>query len=241
MAESFELNFQDTYEIDITPLSSPTYVRLAVGISGADPDNNENLAQDTYLDQDGYGSTDVIGAQHIVSFSGHRVVGNPAQDYIASMKLELGDARKTHLRYTDAGGNQISGSVTMANIKEGGGDAGAKKDFTFEAHYNGKPTFSAHTAAPALSPTIATGTALGTTKFTVSPTSPNTLSYKLGASSLGTVYGNQYVTGDIGYASGSDIVASVGQYLQMFEINSFGRVVKYLEHQLVTADVNPGT
>ena len=125
MPESFELNFQDLYEIDITPLTTATYVRLAVGISAGEPDNNEDIAQDKYLDGDGFGSSDVIGAQHIVSFSGHRVVGNVAQDYIAAMKLELGDARKTHLRYTDAGGNQISGSVTLCNIKEGGGEAGA--------------------------------------------------------------------------------------------------------------------
>ena len=237
MAETFELNFQDLYEIDTTPLSTATYVRLAVGISGAEPDNNEDIAQDKYLDGDGFGSSDVIGAQHIVSFSGHRVVGNVAQDYIAAMKLELGDARKTHLRYTDAAGNQISGNVTIANIKEGGGDAGAKKDFSFEAHFNGKPTFAAHVAATALAPTIAAGSALGTTKFTVVPGSGNTLSYKLGAVSLGTVYGRQYVAGDIAYTSGADIVAAVDQYLQMFEINAYGRVVKYLEHKLEAADI----
>jgi len=236
MSESFELNFQDLYEIDITPLTTATYVRLAVGISTGEADNNEDLAQDKYLDGDGFGSTDVIGAQHIVSFSGHRVVGNVAQDYIAAMKLELGDARKTHLRYTDAAGNQISGAVTLANIKDGGGDAGAKKDFTFEAHFNGKPTYTAHTAATALAPTVAAGSAAGTTKFTVSAGEGNTLSYKLGAVSLGTVYGGQYVAGDIAYTSGSDIVAAVGQYLQMFEINAYGRVVKYAETLLDSGD-----
>ncbi len=240
MAESFELNFQDLYEIDTTPLTTATYVRLAVGISGAEPDNNENLAQDNYLDGDGFGSSDVIGAQHIVSFTGHRVVGNVAQDYIAAMKLELGDARKTHLRYTDAAGNQISGSVTLCNIKEGGGDAGSKKDFTFEAHFNGKPTFTTKTAAAALTAVVAAGTVIGATKFTATPGGGNTLSYKLGAVSIGTIYGGQYVAGDIAYTSGADIMAVVGQYLQMYEINAYGRVVKFSEHLLVTADVNPG-
>jgi hypothetical protein len=238
MAESFELNFQDLYEIDTTPLTTATYVRLAVGISTGEADNNEDLAQDRYLDGDGFGSTDVIGAQHIVSFSGHRVVGNVAQDYIAAMKLELGDARKTHLRYTDAAGNQISGAVTLANIKDGGGDAGSKKDFTFEAHFNGKPTYTAHTAATALTATVAAGAAVGTTKFTVSSVGPgNTLSYKLGAVTLGTVYGSQYVAGDIAYTSGNDIVAAAGQFLQMFEINAYGRVVKYVEQLLTSGEI----
>lgn len=237
MAETFELNFQDLYEIDTTPLTTATWVRLAVGISSGEPDGNDETAQDQYLDGDGFKSTDVIGAQFIVSFSGHRVVGNPAQDYIAALKLELGDARKTHLRYTDAAGNVISGSVTLAKIKEGGGDAGAKKTFSFEAHFNGKPSFAAHTAATALTSTVAAGAAIGTTSFTATPAGPNTLSYKLGASSLGTVYGAQYVAGDIAYTAGTDIVAAAGEYLQMFEINSFGRVVKYTEHLLLTADI----
>lgn len=237
MAESFELNFQDLYEIDTTPLTTATYVRLAVGISSAEADNNENIAQDNYLDGDGFGSSDVIGAQHIVSFSGHRVVGNVAQDYIAAMKLELGDSRKTHLRYTDAAGNQISGSVTIANIKEGGGDAGAKKDFSFEAHFNGKPTYTAKSAAAALTATVAPGVAAGTTSFTATPGAGNSLSYKICASNPGSVYGGQYVAGDIAYTSGADISgAAVGNYLQMFEINSYGRVVKYAVELLASGD-----
>lgn len=236
MAESFELNFQDLYEIDITPLTTATYVRLAVGISGAEADNNENIAQDNYLDGDGFGSSDVIGAQHVVSFTGHRVVGNVAQDYIAAMKLELGDSRKTHLRYTDAAGNQISGSVTIANIKEGGGDAGAKKDFSFEAHFNGKPTYTPHSAAAALIATIAPGTSARTTSFTATPGAGNTLAYKLCASDPGTVYGGQYVAGDTPYTSGANIAAAVGQYLQMFELNSYGRVVKYAVDLLASGD-----
>ena len=237
MAESFELNFQDLFEIDTTPLTTANYVRLAVGISGAEPDNNEDIAQDKYLDGDGFGSSDVIGAQHIVSFSGHRVVGNVAQDYIAAMKLELGDARKTHLRYTDAAGNQISGNVTIANIKEGGGDAGSKKDFSFEAHFNGKPTLAAHSAAAALTATVAPGSAAATTSFTAIPGGSNTLSYKICASDPGTVYGSQYVAGDVAYTSGANISgAAVGNYLQMFELNAYGRVVKYSVKVLASGD-----
>jgi len=220
------------YEIDTTPLTTATYVRLAVGISTGEADNNEDLAQDKYLDGDGFGSTDVIGAQHIVSFTGHRVVGNVAQDYIAAMKLELGDARKTHLRYTDAGGKPDFRRGYAREHQGWRGDAGAKKDFTFEAHFNGKPTYTAHTAATALTATVAAGAATGTTSFTASPTSPNTPFLQARAVSLGTVYGSQYVAGDIAYTSGNDIVAAVGQYLQMFEINAYGRVVKFTEHLL---------
>jgi hypothetical protein len=238
MAESFELNFQDLYEIDTTPLTTATYVRLGVGIATGEADNNENLAQDSYLDGEGFGSTDVIGAQHIVSFSGHRVIGNTAQDYVAAMKLELGDARKTRLRYTDAAGNVISGNVTLANIKDGGGEAGAKKDFSFEAHFNGKPTYTAKTAAAALTATVAASTVTsGCTKFTATPAGTDTLSYKISAVSAGIVYAKAYVAGDIAYTSGADIPAVAGQYLQCFEIDTYSRVVKFYEKLLVSGDI----
>ncbi len=236
MAETFELNFHDLYEIDTTPTTTPTYSRLAVGISSAVTSGNENLAQDNYLDGDGFGSTDVIGGQFTIAFSGHRVQGNAAQDYVAGLKLELGDERKTHLKYTDKAGNVISGACTIANIEEGGGDAGAKKDFSFEAHFNGKPTYTAKTAAAALTATVVAGSVSGTTKFTATPGAGNSLSYKLSAVSLGTIYGGQYIGGDIAYTSGSDIVASVGQYLCMFEIDTNGRVVKYAEELLDSGD-----
>jgi hypothetical protein len=238
--ESFELNFQDLFEIDITPLTTATYVRLAVGISAGEPDSNENVAQDAYLDGDGFGTTEVIGAQFTIAFSGHRVIGNAAQDYIAALKLELGTSRKTHLRYTDAAGNKISGNITIAKIKEGGGDANGKKAFSFETHFNGKPTVTPHTAAAALTAVIAAGSAAGTTKFTATPGTGNSLSYKIGSVSGGTVYGSQYVSEDIAYTSGSDIPVVAGQFLQMFELDVNQRVAKYLEHTLVSGDIATG-
>jgi hypothetical protein len=229
MSESFVLNFQDLYEIDITPLTTATWVRLAVGISSAVPSMNEVLAEDVYLDGEGFGSTDVIGAKMRIEFAGHRVVGNAAQDYIVSKKLELGDARKTHLRYTDAIGNVITGNVTIAEVEEGGGDAGAKKELTFKTDVNGKPTLTAKAAAAALTATVAPGAAAGTTSFTATPTSPNTLSFKICAADPGAVYGSQYVSEDIPYTSGANISgAAAGNYLQMFELNAYGRVVKYV-------------
>ena len=236
MAESFVLNFQDLFEIDTTPLTTATYARLAVGISSAVPSNNEVLAEDTYLDGDGYGSSDVIGAKFRLEFSGHRVVGNAAQDYIVGKKLELGDARKTHLKYTDAQGNIISGNITLCEIEEGGGDAGAKKELSFKADFSGKPTFTAKAAASLLTATVAPGSAAGNTSFTATPGGTNTLSYKVCASDPGTVYGSQYVSEDIAYTSGGNIAAAVGNYLQMFELNAYGRVVKYAVLLLDAAD-----
>ena len=111
---SFPLNFQDLYEIDITPdEASSTWARLGAGLTSADPNNNDSIDQSNYLDGDGYGSSDVIGAQMTIGFSGHRVVGDTAQDWIKSIQYELGEGRKTTFRMYDAEGNKVEKACTV--------------------------------------------------------------------------------------------------------------------------------
>ncbi len=234
----FSLNFQDLHEIDITPdAASATWARLGEGLTTADPSNNEDIAQDKYLDGDGYGSSEVIGAQRTVSFSGHRVAGDAAQDFIESIQESLGDSRKTTYRLTDAAGNKVEKGCTIGNIDFGGGDAGAKKEISFEIHLNGRPERTPKTAAAELDITTAAGTTAGTTSFTATPDSGNTLAYKLKASSVGNVYAGQYVTGATAYTSGDEIEAEVDQYLAAYELDEYGRAVKFNEQQLASADI----
>lgn len=235
---TFALNFMNLWEIDITPSeSSSTWARLAAGISSADPSNNENIDQSTYLNGDGFGSSDVIGAQRTFAFTGHRDTDDIAQNYIASIENELGDARKSTLRLTKADGSIISKECTIANVDFGGGDAAAKEDVSFEIHLNGKPEKTARSAASALSSVVAAGEAVGTTKFTATPGTGNSLSYKLSAASVGTIYGGQYVSGDIGYTSADDIEAAAGQFLQMYELTEHDRVASFLEEELESGDI----
>lgn len=238
MAKNYELNYQRLYEINITPKeATATWARLGAGLTGADPSNNEEIDQTAYLDLDGYKETEVIGAQFTIAFSGHRVVGDPAQDWIASVEHELGDNRKTQFRQTDKFGNQKSGSCTIGNVDFGGGDAGAKVDIAFEVHLAGKPTVTNKSAAAALSADVTAGSAKGTTKFTATPGTGNTLVYKLQASSVGTVYGNSYVENVNTYTSGANIPAAADQFLAMYEINAYNRVVKFLEEKLTSGDI----
>lgn len=96
-------------------------------------------------------------------------------------------------------------------------------------------------AAPALTATVAVGSASGTTKFTATADSGNTLGYVLGAASLGSTLYNLY-KGDIDglvepYTSGADITATAGQYLTMLEFDSVGHVVKSKEVVLASGDI----
>lgn len=120
----------------------PIYSRLGAGIMSMEPGTNDELSQDKYYDGLGFGETDVISGQLILTFSGHRKYGDPAQDYIFSTLLEFGPGRRTEFRYTLPDGGSYEGPCTIANITGPAGDAGAKGEIGFEIHFNGKPTFT---------------------------------------------------------------------------------------------------
>ena len=195
----FPLNFMDLYEIDLTPLgASRTWARLGEGLTSGVIANNDVIDQTAYLNGSGYGSSDVTGGHVTIAFSGHRVVGDTAQDYITGIRNEFGDGRKTNFRYRDARGEGISGACTIANIEVGGGDANAKKDISFEIHLNGKPTEVPLANVDELSITVAEGTVAGTTKATATAGADNTLGYKLSAIDTPQLYANQFVADYIG-------------------------------------------
>lgn len=143
MSAEFLLQSKHLLELNTSPGSEePTFERLAAGITGLDPDANDELAQDKYIDGEGFGETDVVGGQLILTFSGHRKYGDPVQDFIFGLLLEVGPARRTELQWTLPDGSMFEGPVTIANITGPGGEAPSKGEIGFELHFNGKPEFT---------------------------------------------------------------------------------------------------
>lgn len=140
--EGFLLQSKHLIEINTSPGEVDKMERIAAGITGLDPDPNDELAQDKYFDGEGFGETDVTSAQLILTFSGHRKYGDPAQDYIFGLLLEIGPGRRTDLQWTLPDGSMFEGPVTIANITGPGGEAGEKGEIGFELHFNGKPEFT---------------------------------------------------------------------------------------------------
>lgn len=139
----FELMNKHKFEINTKPGEIPgAFALIAAGITNVEPSNNEELSQDIYLDGDGYGETDVIGAQLVLTFTGHRKYGDPAQDFIFGKLLELGPNRRTEFRWTEPDGGVFEGECTIANISGPSGDAGTKGEISFEIHFNGKPNYT---------------------------------------------------------------------------------------------------
>ena len=91
------------------------------------------------------------------------------------------------------------------------------------------------TAAPALTATVAQGSDSGTTKFTANAGTGNTLEYTL-TTAADPGYFNTIPDGTA-YTSGADITATAGKYLNMFEVNAAGRIVKFKTHLLVAGNI----
>lgn len=140
---NFVQGFQNIFMLDTTPdADASRWDRIGAGISSFEPDGNEEIDQTGYLDGEGLASSEVTGGQLVVSFEGNRKVGDPAQDFIAGLALQYGAARKTTARQISPNGDTIEGQVTVANIVTGGGDANEKETFSFELHFNGRPTLT---------------------------------------------------------------------------------------------------
>lgn len=234
---SAPLNFQTLFELDTTPEgASRTWARLGDGLTTASPATNEKLDQKAYLDDDGGQTSEVVGFQLVYSFSGDRIPGDAAQDFIFSKVLDLGAARHTNFRATGADGTVILGECTIANIQLPGGDANSPAACGFEIHLNGKPTKTDPVAATALTSVVAVGSVIGTTKFTATAGAGNVLKYRLTAAAQ-TVKGRQYVAQATAYTSGADIAAAAGQYLNMYELDAYNHVVKFASVQLQAGDI----
>ena len=143
----FLLNWQNKIEIaldgldHLNDITKANWARLAKGINNLTPAENDTTANDEYYDGEGFGTSDVTSKRYQFTIAGHRVYGDPAQDYIASKMLDIGDALKTLLRVTFADGSMVYGIVTLTNIVPTGGQSGAKQTFSVVVVFNGKPKF----------------------------------------------------------------------------------------------------
>lgn len=107
------------------------------------------------------------------------------------------------------------------------------KDNSYDAVYVSYTTI----AAPALTATVAAGTAAGT-KFTATAATGNSLAYLLQAGEITDPKLNDIPTGLTAYTSGTDIAAAIAtNHLGMYELDATGHVVKFTEVTLASGDI----
>ena len=142
------LNYDYELSINTTPAGqTSTMAEIKAGFDNIAEALNEVLYQNSFLGDEGYGSSYVTGGQLIVTLSGVRMIGDTAQDYIFSDEVyyNWGKARQTDISMTCPDGTTITCPVTLAKITRSGGAANNATAVSVEIHFNGKPTVSSGT------------------------------------------------------------------------------------------------
>lgn len=110
------------------------------GINSISLDKSETTTEEYYYDGDGNAETSVDGLSQSLTIEGARRYGDPAQDYVASLADETGDALIGKLRQTDPDGRAIERDVTIHEINAGvGGAANEKAKFSCKLSFLGAP------------------------------------------------------------------------------------------------------
>lgn len=137
-----EINYETKAYINTSPgETEPTWASIGALTKNMSQALNEVLYQASYYDDEGWGSTEVTGAQLTLTLTGDVKPGDVACDYIMSdaVLYGLGDARKTHLKLQKAK-KVIIWPVTLANITPGYGESNQPNALTVTIHGNGKPS-----------------------------------------------------------------------------------------------------
>lgn len=116
------------------------YERLACGISELEQSDNPEVDQTAYMCGDGFGTSTVTGAQLTISFTGHRLYDDAAQNWIFKRRIGIGRERESDMYVVEPDGTVYHAPVTLAGIGGGSGGANEKSEIEIEIHFNGRPT-----------------------------------------------------------------------------------------------------
>ena len=124
--------------------SAWSYSALCAGIESIEPSVNEQNQQAFYMCGNGGANNEVTGIAPEYAVSGHRVWGDPAQDYIAGLKYKLGQDRKSSFKVELYDHTTLKETITtdctITDIVDFGGNATDLVPFSCTIRVNGIPT-----------------------------------------------------------------------------------------------------
>lgn len=146
-AGKFMVMYGVEVQINTTPSeNSATYKVIGDGINNVSEALNEVKQQMYYLINKGFGQSEITAMHPAITFTGNRLHGDDAQDYIMGLKYSLGSARKTDIKIkvfdpedpTDVFSNYTV-AVTVTDIQELSGATENGSDISFTLEFNGAP------------------------------------------------------------------------------------------------------
>lgn len=126
--------------------TTAVYATIGDGINNVSEALNEVKQQMYYLINKGFGQSEITAMHPAITFTGNRLHGDAAQDYIMGLKYSLGSARKTDIKIkvfdpedpTDVFSNYTV-DVTITDIQELSGATENGSDISFTLEFNGAP------------------------------------------------------------------------------------------------------
>lgn len=173
---NLQVNYAVSAQIDITPFGNQrTFVEFGNGFNNVAEALNEVINQYQFLTDNGFARNYVTGMAPGYTFTGVRIIGDPAQDFIfnAARKFGLMTERTTNFILSRSNANntvdQITCQVTLCNLTDIGGATTDGSAVSVEIRPNGKPTIATITPGQTVSVESTAGTAQGDTTLTVTP------------------------------------------------------------------------
>ena len=124
-----------------------TYAKLENGLDNVSEALNEVVQQYFFLNDKGFARNHVTGMAPTFTFTGRRVQGDDAQDYIFGNKYKLDTNRNSsfQLKVTDNSGASPKVTTytvvcTICNIQEYSGASTDDSAISFEIRFDGAPT-----------------------------------------------------------------------------------------------------
>ena len=121
-----------------------TYSALKDGIDNVAEALNEVVQQYFFLNGNGFAQNHVTGMAPTFTFTGRRVLGDTAQDFIFGAKYKLDTHRQSSIKleYTNGAGKAvtITCDCTICNMQEFSGATTDDAAISFEVRFDGAPT-----------------------------------------------------------------------------------------------------
>nr|DAG70690.1 MAG TPA: tail tube protein [Caudoviricetes sp.] len=138
LASRYKYYIDTTGGTSLTDLTDAKFARLGSGFTGTTFAGNETTINNTYLDDEGFGSTDVVGKRFSFAFTGVKMANDPAQEYVIGLQNKLGTDLETRFLVVDPDGNQMIGVAVISALVPNGGNANAGATLTFTVNIQGK-------------------------------------------------------------------------------------------------------
>lgn len=138
LASRYKYFIDTTGGTNLNDLTDAKFARLGAGFTGTTFSGNETTINNTYLDDEGFGSTDVVGKRFSFAFTGVKMANDPAQEYVIGLQNKLGTDLETRFLVVDPDGNQMIGVAAISALVPNGGNANAGATLTFTVNIQGK-------------------------------------------------------------------------------------------------------